>query len=165
MKRLALLFLFFAPLAQSQTLEPDAEPALPWLIIGGGEAEHVETELTTDFFKFGFGVPAYDGRPLAVEVAYWRFAERNGLAEREALSLELMPFVDLGPLRLFVRGGPTFMTSGSGWTYGGGLEFPLFRASGYRWKLRADWERFTDNGDLVEDGPVDAATLNLVVAH
>lgn len=170
MRHLLLALLLFAPLIQAQEAglssesEQASNPALPWLIIAGGQAEHVESELTTDFAKFGFGVPAYDGTPLAVELAYWHFDERIGLAERDALSLEFMPILDAGPLRLFVRGGAAFMTDGTGWTYGGGLEFPMFRAGGYQWKLRADWERFTD-GELVEDGPVDATTLNLIVAH
>jgi hypothetical protein len=171
MRHLLLALSLFTSLAQAQQMgfspesEPETNPALPWLLIGGGQAEHVESEVTTGFAKFGFGVPAYDGTPLAVEVAYWHFDERIGLAEDDALSLEFMPMLDAGPLRLFVRGGAAFMTEGTGWIYGGGLEFPMFRAGGYQWKLRADWERFTDNGDLVEDGSVDAATLNLIVAH
>jgi hypothetical protein len=155
--------LLFALLLVIPTLTHAQE--LPWLILGGGKAQHEDTEAETNFFKFGFGIPAYDGRPVGVELAYWQFNENIGQAEKKALSLELMPRLDLGDLRLFIRGGPTVTASATGWTYGGGLEYPLFRASGYQWKLRLDWERFTESGGLVEDGAIEAPTVGLIVAH
>jgi len=157
MKRLLLISLFLFPPAHAQEL--------PWLTLGGGELEHVDTQTTTNYAHFGFGVPARNGEPLAVELALWHFDDRNGLADPQALSFDLMPFLDLGPLRVFLRGGPAFTKTSAGWSYGGGLEFPMFRGSTYQWKLRADWRRFTDRGNLTENGPVEATTVNLVVAH